>query len=110
MNVKTDAVFSALADPTRRQLLEWLQQSESGTATEYALRLPISRQAVTKHLGELEAAGILSSRRSGRETRYSYTDGGLLDAAAWIEARERSWVATLERLRSVAESGPVTDH
>jgi DNA-binding transcriptional ArsR family regulator len=95
-------VFSALSDPTRRQILEWLDGGVPGTATELADRLPISRQAVTKHLKELERAGLLISEKSGRETRYSVTGHGLDTAARWIADRSAAWDDHLERLRDAA--------
>ena len=95
-------VFSALSDPTRRQILEWLDGGVPGTATELADRLPISRQAVTKHLKELEVAGLLISEKSGRETRYSVTGHGLDTAARWIADRSAAWDDRLERLRDAA--------
>lgn len=103
MTNDSNAVFAAIADPTRRQLLEWLQDSGSSTATELANRLPITRQAVSKHLHELESAGLVASTRIGRETRYAYRDGGLIELADWIEAREETWKRTLVRLRDHAE-------
>ncbi len=82
MSESNDSVFSALADPTRRQILEWLDGGEDPlTATALASRLPITRQAVTKHLKELEGAGLASSDRAGRETRYSETIAGMDTAA-----------------------------
>jgi DNA-binding transcriptional ArsR family regulator len=78
-------VFVALADPTRRSLLDAVAQRDDGvTATELAAALPISRQAVAKHLGVLQSAGLVSSRRTGRETRYRPTTAPLDEASAWI--------------------------
>ena len=64
------AVFGALSDPTRRQLLAAIAQHPAATATELAAALPISRQAVLKHLTALGEAGLLDRQRSGREVRY----------------------------------------
>ena len=97
-------VFAALADPTRRQLIDWLTTEESGTATGFAERLPMSRQAVARHLRELEDAGIVESTRSGRETRYSLVTAPLDDAATWLAARARTWDRSLGRLREQIES------
>jgi DNA-binding transcriptional ArsR family regulator len=104
MSKGNDGVFSAIADPTRRQLIEWIQESGASTATELSRRLPITRQAVTKHLRELESVGLLASKRSGRETRYEYQEGGLVDIADWIREREQAWKRTLLRLKDHTEA------
>jgi DNA-binding transcriptional ArsR family regulator len=103
MSGNDDLVFSALADPTRRQILEWLDTGESSTATELAGRLPISRQAVTKHLKELEGARLVSSVKEGRETRYSATVDGLDTATVWLAARGAAWDERLAWLRDLAK-------
>jgi DNA-binding transcriptional ArsR family regulator len=82
-------VFTALADPTRRSLLDTIAERDDGaTATELAASLPISRQAVAKHLGVLASAGLVSSERAGRETRYRPTTAPLDKASAWIARLE----------------------
>ena len=62
-------MFGALAEPMRRQLLQTIAQHPA-TATELASELPISRQAVTKHLSSLSEAGLLERERAGRDIRY----------------------------------------
>ena len=96
-------VFSALSDPTRRQLVDWLAEEGRGTATAFAGRLPISRQAVARHLGELETAGVVESMRSGRETVFSLRGDSLTEAAGWLEARAVAWDQTLDRLKKHLE-------
>ncbi|MEE8406678.1 MAG: metalloregulator ArsR/SmtB family transcription factor [Acidimicrobiia bacterium] len=91
-------VFSALGDPTRRQLVDWLAEEGSGTATRFAERLPISRQAVARHLQELEKAGVVDSTRFGRETRFVLRPEPLTRAAGWLDARAAAWDRTLARL------------
>ena len=98
-----DRVFAALSDPTRRQLLEWLD-TEVATATSLAMRLPISRQAVAKHLSELAEAGLVSSRRQGRETLFSVDAEGLRPATDWLARRAMIWEARLARLAEAAQS------
>lgn len=66
-----DSVLAALSDPRRRQLLDLLSEQGEATATTLAGRLPISRQAVVKHLVVLDAAGLVSASRLGREVRYA---------------------------------------
>ena len=72
-NVAAHEVFSALADPTRRQVIQSLARRGGATATELAAEMPVTRQAVAKHLGQLNRNGIVISRRQGRETRYHLT-------------------------------------
>ena len=69
-------VFSALADPSRRHVLGYLSERGSATATELTGELPITRQAVSKHLVALAEAGLVEAERRGRETRYHLTDMG----------------------------------
>lgn len=91
-------VFDALADPTRRHLVESLARREA-SATELAADLPVTRQAVAKHLSALRAAGLVDSRRSGRETLYKLDPAPLDDAVAWIGRIGGEWDERLERLR-----------
>ena len=102
--MENPGVFAALADPTRRLLVEWLSAEESGTATGFADRLPISRQAVARHLQELEQAGLVRSKRVGRETRFSLETEPLTEAAGWLERRTEVWVSTLGRLKRHLET------
>lgn len=100
MPVGPDAVFSALADPTRRHLIEALA-SRPASATRLAADLPISRQAVAKHLAGLHAARLVSVERAGREALYSLDPRPLGDAAAWIAQVGGEWDARLEDLQRV---------
>jgi DNA-binding transcriptional ArsR family regulator len=92
------AVFAALADPTRRSLLETIADRPRATATELAGALPISRQAVNKHLAALADAGLLDRARAGREVRYSVTPGPLGDAVSWMAAVGGQWDERLAAL------------
>ena len=99
MNITaSQKVFSALADPTRQQLIDWLAEEETGTATKFAARLPISRQAVARHLSELEAAGLVRGTRLGKELRYSLDPGPLVDAMQWLAVRAAQWDTKLDAL------------
>jgi DNA-binding transcriptional ArsR family regulator len=88
---RIDRVFSALADPSRRYVLETLATRGSATATELAADLPVTRQAVVKHLGQLSSAGLVAASRSGREKRYRLTPAPLGDAVGWIERVGAQW-------------------
>jgi DNA-binding transcriptional ArsR family regulator len=96
-------VFAALGDPTRRELLEQVAARGEATATELAATLPITRQAVAKHLNVLAGAGLVHPRRAGRETRYAPTPEPLGDAIAWMADLGAGWDARPARLqRSVS--------
>jgi DNA-binding transcriptional ArsR family regulator len=93
------AIFDALADPTRRRVLGTLAQRGGATATELATGLPISRQAVLKHLNALREAGLVQGRRQGREVRYGLTPAPLADAVVWIAAVGAQWDGRLAALQ-----------
>lgn len=94
----SDRIFAALADPTRRHLFEVVASSGPSTATELSARLPISRQAVAKHLGVLRDAGLVGAERNGRETRFEATPAPLADVTSWIADVGKRWDRRLERL------------
>jgi DNA-binding transcriptional ArsR family regulator len=96
---EVDALFAALADPTRRQLLHQLAAEGPLTATELAASYPVTRQAVVKHLGTLAAAGLLDTRRDGREVRYGVVPSRLGRASAWLEEVGARWDGRLAALR-----------
>jgi DNA-binding transcriptional ArsR family regulator len=103
----TDAagpVFAALADPSRRTVVELLASRGSATATELARELPVSRQAVAKHLAALDAAGLVSRTREGREARYRLTPRPLADAADWMARVGAEWDERLEELARQLET------
>jgi DNA-binding transcriptional ArsR family regulator len=97
--MRADSVFSALSDGSRRRLLETLAGSESASLTELAAELPVTRQAVSKHLAALGEAGLVQASRAGRETRYRLTPEPLGEALAWMERVGTQWDERLERLR-----------
>ncbi len=111
------AVFGALSDPTRRALLAAVAHQPRATATELAAQLPISRQAVLKHLTALAQAGLLDRERTGREVRYRVTPAPLTEAVSWMAEVGGQWDARLAALskrfpaRPIAPSGglPVED-
>jgi len=101
-------VFLALADPTRRLLLQHLCEEGSGTAASFATRLPITRQAITKHLVTLEQAGLVTAYETGRERRYVPQPEALQSVTSWIAAREAQWDHRLAALRSYLLDEPRT--
>ncbi|MGW3852183.1 ArsR/SmtB family transcription factor [Streptomyces fagopyri] len=101
-----DSVLVALADPTRRQLLELLAVRGEATATTLAKGLPVTRQAVVKHLSVLDAAGLVTGGRVGREVRYAVRPAALNATARWMAALAADWdrrLATIKRLAEAAE-------
>ncbi|MFE4960301.1 ArsR/SmtB family transcription factor [Streptomyces sp. NPDC056653] len=99
-----DSVLAALADPTRRQLLELLAAQDEATATTLAARLPVSRQAVVKHLAVLDAAGLVSGSRVGREVRYTVRPAALDATARWMASLAADWDRRLAKIKRVAEA------
>jgi DNA-binding transcriptional ArsR family regulator len=102
---RVDAVFAALADPTRRRLLGRLAEQQSATATELAASEPVTRQAIVKHLQSLGEAGLVTPSREGREVRYAVTAAPLEDAVGWMVAVGAQWDRRLARLRRRLERG-----
>lgn len=95
---RVGAVFAALADPTRRHLVASLASEPGATATKLAAALPISRQAVAKHLATLDEAGLVTPSRSGRETRFELRAKPLAEATGWMAAVGAEWDDRLARL------------
>jgi DNA-binding transcriptional ArsR family regulator len=100
------AVFEALADPMRRRLLQTISDAPS-TATELAGALPISRQAVAKHLTALSQAGLLERERSGRDVRYHVTPAPLSQAVSWMADVGGQWDDRLARLAQISGTAEV---
>jgi DNA-binding transcriptional ArsR family regulator len=99
-------VFAALADPNRRHLVETLARRETATLAELAAELPVSRQAVSKHLAALAEAGLVEASRRGRNTHYRLTPDRIADALSWVERVGDEWDARLAALRSHLSSSP----
>ncbi len=97
-------VFAALADPTRRFVVRALAAGQEVTVTELADRLPMSRQAVTKHLVTLAQAGLVSGVRRGRERRYHLVTESFDEATAWMADVGGRWDRRLADLKADLES------
>ncbi|MFE6872675.1 ArsR/SmtB family transcription factor [Kitasatospora sp. NPDC057692] len=101
---RVDGVLGALADPTRRRLLDLLAAQGEATATTLAGRLPVSRQAVVKHLAVLDAAGLVAGHRTGREVRYAVRAAALDDTARWMAGLAADWDRRSAGIGSLAEA------
>jgi DNA-binding transcriptional ArsR family regulator len=98
-------VFAALSDPTRRAMLEQLLRAGSTSVPELAGQLPISRQAVAKHLASLHTAGlVVRMPGEGREVRYGLCPRALSAATAWLERTEDAWDTRVDRLKRALEN------
>jgi DNA-binding transcriptional ArsR family regulator len=99
-----DEVWSAIGDPTRRRMLDILLASGEGTATSLSEHLPVSRQAVAKHLAVLDRVGLVRGTPVGRERRYQVDEAQLARAVAQLAAVRSSWDDRLRRIREIAEA------
>jgi ArsR family transcriptional regulator, cadmium/lead-responsive transcriptional repressor len=99
-----DELWAAVAEPTRRRLLDALLAHGEATATTLAGDLPITRQAVAKHLSVLERAGLVDSHRLGREVRYTVRPDRLDAATEWLARVAAEWDDRLEAIKRLAES------
>jgi DNA-binding transcriptional ArsR family regulator len=97
-------VLVALADPTRRLLLDALAADGEATATTLAERLPVSRQAIVKHLAVLDRAQLVQGHKQGREMRYTVRPEPLGATARWMSAVATQWDARLSTIKRIAES------
>ena len=98
-------IFGALADPTRREMLGTLMRERTTSVPALTEQLPITRQAVAKHLATLADAGLIERvPAAGREVRYRLRDGALDPASAWLREAEAAWEGRLERLKRRVEA------
>ncbi|MDL5154462.1 ArsR/SmtB family transcription factor [Actinomycetospora termitidis] len=102
-------VLVALADPTRRQLLDLLADQGQATATTLAEGVPVSRQAVVKHLTVLDDAGLVEATRAGREVRYTVRPDALDTTARWMAGLADQWDRRLARIKRFAEAAERDD-
>jgi ArsR family transcriptional regulator, cadmium/lead-responsive transcriptional repressor len=99
-----DDLWSAIGDPTRRRMLDLLLATRAGTATSLSEQLPVTRQAVAKHLGVLDRVGLVRATRAGRERRYRVDEAQLGRAVAQLNSVGRTWDARLRRIKQIAEA------
>ena len=105
MDESADVVFAALADPTRRRVLRLVAERGPTSATLLEHELPVTRQAIVKHLAVLHRAGLVSGQRAGQEVRYELVPGPLDEVSDWIGEIGTRWDQRLARLRQL-----VLDH
>lgn len=104
MTDEVGRVFAALADPTRRLMVQALLRDRTTTVPALTATLPITRQAVAKHISTLDSAGLIErAPASGREVSYRLRSGALGPAAAWIRDAESAWDERLARLKDAVE-------
>lgn len=96
------AVFAALGDPVRLELL--MRMGDDSSITQLTVGLPMTRQAVSRHLRVLERAKLIKARRLGRETRFVPNPARLRQAQDWLDDAARQWDGTLGRLKAHVES------
>jgi ArsR family transcriptional regulator, cadmium/lead-responsive transcriptional repressor len=98
-----DELWSALGDPTRRQLLDLMLGGGPHTSTTLSNELPVTRQAVAKHLAVLDRAGLVSGTEAGREKRYAIDEAQFARAVAQLQQVSQGWDARLGRIKRLAE-------
>lgn len=98
--------FEALSDPTRRALLDRLRQGGPMSLSQLAERLPMTRQAVTKHLDALRRAGLVAITRRGRERLHSLNAAPLREIEDWLAPYAAAWDERLLRLQAHLEETP----
>jgi ArsR family transcriptional regulator, cadmium/lead-responsive transcriptional repressor len=99
-----DALWAAVADPTRRRVLDALLERGEASTTTLAEEMPVTRQAVAKHLVVLHRVGLVTGRRRGREVRYTVRPERLDDAAEAMARVAQQWDRRLARIKRLAES------
>jgi len=103
-----DRVWAAIGDPTRRKVLDVLLSHGPSSASVVGRELPVTRQAVSKHLATLESAGLVTTTKVGRELRYEIDSEQFEKAIAQLAEVERHWVGRLQRIGSLAEAAQAT--
>jgi DNA-binding transcriptional ArsR family regulator len=99
-----DALWAAVADPTRRRVLDALLECGEASTTTLAEGMPVTRQAVAKHLAVLDRVGLVAGRRRGREVRYTVRPERVDEAAEAMARVAAQWDRRLARIKRLAES------
>lgn len=98
-----DELWSAIGDPTRRRMIDLLLGEGTVTATSLSEHLPVTRQAVAKHLAVLDRVGLVHAATSGRERHYRVDQAQLSHAVAQFTEVGNAWNARMQRIRRIAE-------
>ncbi|CAM3420682.1 metalloregulator ArsR/SmtB family transcription factor [Paenibacillus lupini] len=96
-------VFDAIADPTRRQLIRLLAETEEIPLHVITAQFPIGRTAVSKHLAILKEAGLVTDRKVGRETRFRLNASPIKEIQDWVAFYSKSWSTNMKRLNELLE-------
>jgi DNA-binding transcriptional ArsR family regulator len=99
-----DELWSAIADPSRRRVLDLLVRGGEATASSLALQVPFTRQAVAKHLVILESAGLLTRHKAGREVLFRVDPDRLDDATRAMTQLAGDWDRRLTMIKRLAEA------
>ncbi|MEW2382360.1 metalloregulator ArsR/SmtB family transcription factor [Micromonospora sp. NPDC047707] len=99
-----DDLWSAVGDPTRRRMLDLLLSEGSGTATSLSEHLPVTRQAVAKHLAVLDRVGLVRATAAGRERQFRVDQAQLTRAVAQLTDVGAAWDRRLRRIKRIAET------
>jgi DNA-binding transcriptional ArsR family regulator len=99
-----DDLWSAVGDPTRRRMLDLLLSEGSGTATSLSEHLPVTRQAVAKHLLVLDRVGLVHATTAGREKQFRVDQAQLARAIAQLAEVGAAWDSRLQRIKRIAET------
>ncbi len=101
----SELVFHALADPTRREILDLLRSTER-SAGEVAARFPVSRPAVSRHLRVLRQARLVIQRKDARSRVYRLDPEGLREVDKWLDNYRVFWAARMHQLKRYVEETP----
>lgn len=112
--MEVEDIFKALADHHRRHLLDVLSQADGQTLNQLAEHLPMTRYGTMKHLRILEEAGLVSTRKVGREKRHYLTPAPMRSVAGWVNQYQRYWEESFDRLdellHELQQKEPKNDH
>ena len=106
---RDDELWEAVADPTRKKVLDLLVARGEATATALTRHVPVTRQAITKHLNVLERAGLVQGRREGREVRFAVREQQLANASRTLAEAADRWDRRLQRIKDLAEDSHAAD-
>jgi DNA-binding transcriptional ArsR family regulator len=105
-----DDLWEAMADPTRRKLLDLLVARGQSTATTLTADMPVSRQAISKHLVLLQRVGLVDGHREGREVRYQVREQRLAEATGALSEVANRWDRRLRAIKQLAEQSHAANH